>query len=81
MTVACGCSSIGIVTALLPFIGYANASQAAKTALETGQGVAEVVVELGYLNQAQVRAEQSLSRDLSAGRCLLTGVNGGRCKR
>ena len=49
-------NSIGIVTALLPFIGYANASQAAKTALETGQGVAEVVVELGFLNQAQVQA-------------------------
>jgi aspartate ammonia-lyase len=48
-------NSIGIVTALLPFIGYANASQAAKVALAENKGVAEVVVELGYLNSEQVR--------------------------
>ena len=48
-------NSIGIVTALLPFIGYANASQAAKVALAENKGVAEVVVELGYLNHEQVR--------------------------
>ena len=47
-------NSIGIVTALLPFIGYANASEAAKVALAENKGVAEVVVELGYLNQEQV---------------------------
>jgi len=49
-------NSIGIVTALLPFIGYANASQAAKVALAEGKGVAEVVVQLGYLNAEQVAA-------------------------
>ena len=48
-------NSIGIVTALLPFIGYANASQAAKVALAENKGVAEVVVELGFLNKEQVR--------------------------
>lgn len=47
-------NSIGIVTALLPFIGYANASQAAKVALAENKGVAEVVVQLGYLNSEQV---------------------------
>ena len=49
-------NSIGIVTALLPFIGYANASQAAKVALAENKGVAEVVVQLGYLDEKQVRS-------------------------
>ena len=47
-------NSIGIVTALLPYIGYANASAAAKKALAEGKGVAEVVVELGFLTAEQV---------------------------
>ena len=38
-------NSIGIVTALLPFIGYANASEAAKVALatEAARAVADVL--------------------------------------
>ncbi len=42
-------NSIGLVTALNPAIGYAAATEIAKEALETGRGVAELVVEKGLL--------------------------------
>ncbi len=42
-------NSIGLVTALNPSIGYAAATEIAKEALETGRGVAELVVEKGLL--------------------------------
>ncbi|WP_322092592.1 aspartate ammonia-lyase [Paraburkholderia bannensis] len=41
--------SIGIVTALNPYIGYANATEVAKMALESGRGVSEIVLEKGLL--------------------------------
>ncbi len=46
--------SIGIVTALVPYIGYENASRIAKHALETDRGVMELVLEEGLLSQAQL---------------------------
>lgn len=42
-------TSIGLVTALNPFIGYAQATEVAKEALATGRGVAELVLEKGLL--------------------------------
>merc|ERR1719428_2560107 len=42
-------NSIGIVTALLPKIGYKKASEAAKAALERKLPVAQVVQEMGLL--------------------------------
>lgn len=42
-------NSIGLVTALNPKIGYAAATEIAKEALQTGRGVAELVVEKGLL--------------------------------
>jgi aspartate ammonia-lyase len=47
-------NSIGIVTALVPIIGYEVATQIAKTALETGRGVFDVVLERGVLTRAQL---------------------------
>ena len=41
--------SIGLVTALNPYIGYAAATEVAKEALATGRGVAELVLEKGLL--------------------------------
>ncbi|HET9450691.1 MAG TPA: aspartate ammonia-lyase [Aggregicoccus sp.] len=41
--------SIGLVTALVPQIGYAQASDIAKTALKTGRGVVELVRERGLM--------------------------------
>ncbi|HEY3311174.1 MAG TPA: aspartate ammonia-lyase [Anaerolineales bacterium] len=46
--------SIGIVTALNPYIGYENASQVAKEAYASGRGVAEIVLEKGLLTAAQL---------------------------
>ncbi len=46
--------SIGIVTALNPFIGYENASIVAKEAYATGKGVAEIVLSKGLLTREQL---------------------------
>lgn len=46
--------SIGIVTALNPFIGYENASAVAKEAQVTGKGVAEIVLAKGLLTKEQL---------------------------
>ncbi|MGZ8770982.1 MAG: aspartate ammonia-lyase [Aeromicrobium sp.] len=42
-------NSIGLVTALNPYIGYAAATEVAQEALATGRGVAELVLEKGLL--------------------------------
>lgn len=47
-------NSIGIVTALVPIIGYEVATEIARTALESGRGVFEVVLERGVLTRAQL---------------------------
>lgn len=47
-------NSIGVVTALNPYIGYANASSVAKEAAARGTGVAEIVLERELLTQAQL---------------------------
>jgi aspartate ammonia-lyase len=46
--------SIGIVTALNPYIGYANATEVAQEALRTGRGVAELVLEKKLLTKEQL---------------------------
>jgi aspartate ammonia-lyase len=46
--------SIGIVTALVPVIGYEHATSVAKEALETGRGVYEVVMTRGLLTRQQL---------------------------
>jgi aspartate ammonia-lyase len=46
--------SIGLVTALVPFIGYERASRVAKEALQTGRGVYELVREKGWLTQERL---------------------------
>jgi aspartate ammonia-lyase len=47
-------NSIGIVTALNPYIGYANATQVAQEALATGRSVAELVLEKKLLSKARL---------------------------
>lgn len=47
-------NSIGIVTALNPHIGYANASAVAKEAAQKGIGVSEVVLNKGLMTQAEL---------------------------
>lgn len=46
--------SIGIVTALKPFIGYENCSEIAKEALKTGGSVYNLVMEKGLLTKEQL---------------------------
>lgn len=47
--------SIGIVTALNPYIGYANATEIAQEALRTRRSVADLVLEKGLLTEEQLR--------------------------
>ncbi len=46
--------SIGIVTALNPYIGYKNSTEIAKEALETGKSVYNLVLEKGILSQEKL---------------------------
>ena len=47
-------SSIGIVTALNPFLGYARASEIAREALATGKRVYDLVLERGWMTREQL---------------------------
>ncbi|HEX2077143.1 MAG TPA: aspartate ammonia-lyase [Longimicrobium sp.] len=47
-------NSIGLVTALVPYIGYERASELATEALATGRGVYELVREKGWLPEARL---------------------------
>ena len=46
--------SIGIVTALVPVLGYEVSTEIARHALESGRGVYEIVMERGLLTRAQL---------------------------
>ena len=46
--------SIGIVTALVPVLGYEKSTAIAKEALETGRGVYDLVCESGVMTRAQL---------------------------
>ncbi|MDH5235881.1 MAG: aspartate ammonia-lyase [Gemmatimonadota bacterium] len=48
--------SIGIVTALVPSLGYEVCTQVAKDALESGRGVVELLLERKLLTRAQLDA-------------------------
>jgi aspartate ammonia-lyase len=47
-------NSIGIVTALNPYIGYERASALAREAHDTGRGVYELVLEKGWMTKDQL---------------------------
>lgn len=47
-------NSIGIVTALNPYIGYKNSTKIAKEALQTGKSVYDLVLEHGLLSQERL---------------------------
>lgn len=46
--------SVGIVTALLPHVGYENASILAKEAYSTGRAIKEIILEKGLLSEADM---------------------------
>ncbi len=47
-------NSIGVVTALLPVIGYVNATEVAKEALHSTKSVREIVVDKGFMTAEEV---------------------------
>ena len=53
--------SIGVVTAILPAVGYKKATEVAQIALETGKSVREILREKAWLTEAQL--EEVLSPD------------------
>ena len=55
-------TSVGVVTALTPSIGYAAASALAKAALLTGRDVADLVVEAGLMDRERVELLTSPER-------------------
>ena len=60
-------NSIGIVTALAPYIGYENSSAIARKALETGGSVYDLVLESGLVTPEQLNAILSPIRMLRPG--------------
>lgn len=48
--------SIGIITAVNPYIGYENATRIAKAALESGRGVLELIREEGLMSEEALEA-------------------------
>lgn len=54
--------SVGVITALTPFIGYSAAAALAKTALLTGHNVADLVVEGGLMTREEVAKQLSPAR-------------------
>jgi len=58
--------SIGIVTALVPAIGYESASAIARQALESGRGVYDIVLERGLLSREAL--DRLLNPDSMTGR-------------
>lgn len=55
-------SSVGVVTALTPFIGYAASAALAKTALLTHRNVGDLVVEAGLMTREEVDKQLSPAR-------------------
>lgn len=55
-------ASVGVITALTPYIGYAAAAALAKTALMTGRNVADLVVEAGLMSRDEVTKQLSPAR-------------------
>jgi aspartate ammonia-lyase len=65
-------SSVGVVTALTPYIGYSAAATLAHTALTTSASIADLVVESGLMTEPEVR--KVLSPERLSGLEAMTGV-------
>lgn len=48
-------SSVGIATALCPYIGYKKSADIAKTALKTGKTVREIVLERELMDEKTLK--------------------------
>ena len=47
-------NSIGVVTALNPYLGYETSTELAKTALRTGKGIYDLVLEQGLMSREEL---------------------------
>lgn len=50
-------NSIGVVAALVPIIGYEAAAELAKRGLETGESIADMLVEKELMTRDEVLAQ------------------------
>jgi aspartate ammonia-lyase len=66
--------SIGVVTALVPVIGYAAATDVAQAALETGRPVADLVLERGLLDERRLEGLLSPASMTAPHRATRTGT-------
>ena len=66
-------SSVGVITALMPHIGYSAAAALAKTALLTGANVADMVVDAKLMTREEVTKLLSPAR-LSGLEAITTAV-------
>ena len=48
-------NSIGIITAICPYVGYETAANVAKEALKTNRSVRELILEKGLLTETQLQ--------------------------
>ncbi|MCR2786043.1 MULTISPECIES: aspartate ammonia-lyase [unclassified Microbacterium] len=55
-------ASVGVITALTPFLGYAASAALAKAALLTGHNVGDLVVEAGLMSREDVDKQLSPAR-------------------
>ena len=47
-------NSIGLVTALNPYLGYETSTSLAKEALQTGKGIYDLVLERGLMSREEL---------------------------
>ena len=47
-------NSVGVITAIVPHVGYKNAARVAKRAIESGEAVREIVLEEGLLTEEEL---------------------------
>lgn len=47
-------NSVGIITAICPYVGYTKAADIAKTAIRTGESIRKLIIEEGILNEEQL---------------------------
>ncbi len=55
-------SSLALVTALNPYIGYLNAADVAKKSLATGKSIREIVLEQGLMDETQLAQVLDLTK-------------------
>ena len=58
--------SVGIVTALLPYIGYENSAMIAKEAYNTGKPVREVILEKGLISKEKMEKMEKIMEIITA---------------